>query len=237
LLTLGWNDLTEIDSNPTLSLGACVRSATSRMHSAAAADIVNFAIERLLLGCRSYGVVWRVCLARLLMRRQRHVLMAPRRIARLGRILRESLGSAQHRQSYHSGNKFLHVIVPILRIWTRTRPTSRSRLPSNLDHRTGDVVAGNTLDRRRPCELHHHGQFLLQVLMDALDTLCATQRGSIQYRASKRDRGGPQGQGAKHVLAAMDATVGNDRYPALQCIRDAWQRRYGRRHIVEWRPP
>jgi hypothetical protein len=83
------------------------------MRSAAATDIVDFAVESLFPACRPYGVVRGVCLARLLMRRQWHVSMVPRRIARLARILRESPGSTEQRQSYCSGNKFLHVMVPI----------------------------------------------------------------------------------------------------------------------------
>ena len=81
--------------------------------SAAAADIVDFAIKRLFSSRRPYGVVWRVSLTRLLMRREGCVPVARMQVARGACILCKDRRSPQQRQSQHSGNEFLHISVPI----------------------------------------------------------------------------------------------------------------------------
>jgi len=86
---------------------------TTSHRSAAAADIVNFAVERLLASRRTYGIVWSVSLARLLMRRELRVSVVPMQVARADCILCKDRRSPQQRQSQHSGNEFLHISVPI----------------------------------------------------------------------------------------------------------------------------
>jgi hypothetical protein len=91
------------------------RCSAPRRRSAAPADIIDFTVDSLLFDSRSYGIVWRVCLARLLMRRERHISVATiMRVATAACIPCESPGATPQRQAQQSGNQFLHVMVPDL---------------------------------------------------------------------------------------------------------------------------